>query len=214
MTALASSIVGQRFGCWTVLREVSEHGLRPRAQCRCDCGFERAIMQGRIGRTLCQRCVDAQVREELHACGLQTPAPVRECKVGERYASWTVERLVGGEGGARAWCRCECGAERLTRAQVVVRGMGCLSCEKREKRQRAERGHDGAVLAYLQRHVGEHGIAPKTEEIAQALGSTAYAVRMSLAALERRRVIKRERVVTEMMHVLQFPVQHSDRAAE
>ena len=40
---MASSVRGQRFSNWTVLRDAEVGGVERKVWCRCDCGNERAV---------------------------------------------------------------------------------------------------------------------------------------------------------------------------
>jgi hypothetical protein len=137
--------LGQRFGQFTVTRLVRDSlgYLADRVFVRCDCGREdvppiKSLLKGTA--TSCNVCsrrtrYGHAVTRAGRAYNPRTGTPPEPVAVGKRFGCWTVTSFVGG--GAlpdRAWVRCDCGAQSLTRIFNLASGYTtrCHDCAKSE----------------------------------------------------------------------------------
>ena len=115
------NLEGQRFGYWTVIKEVQKKGKHRAYLCRCECGKERIV----VGASL--------KNGHSKSCGCKS---IKESDLtGKQFGYWTVIRRdeLARNGRARYLCRCKCGSERVVVAKNLKNGSsrscGCLRSE-------------------------------------------------------------------------------------
>lgn len=123
----ALELTGQRFERLLVLSRagIDNHG-KITWLCRCDCGTEKIINGGSLKRGLTLSC----------GCLNKERAAKRRFvnRVGQRFGRLLVlSHSKTDERGAYWFCRCDCGKEKITTAELLVRGesksCGCLKRE-------------------------------------------------------------------------------------
>ena len=123
---------GQRFGHLTVVQEASPNGNIRRFDCLCDCGKTTTVN----GNSL--------LRGATKTCGCR----FGENFVGKKFGKLTVIKDLGRtfeKDGKRCFlCHCDCGNEKIIRAQCVIKGYtqscGCI------KPRHITHGHAGTRL--------------------------------------------------------------------
>lgn len=102
--AIGNSLVGQRFGSWTVLlRAENDKKSNHRWLCRCDCGTERVVLGFALKKENRQHC----------GCN-RKPSGTFVDMTGHVHGKWRVlARVESAKQGQARWrCQCECGRER------------------------------------------------------------------------------------------------------
>ena len=117
------SLVGQRFGRLSVLREEPQ-GPRyeRRYQCRCDCGQTRSVLQQHLRRGNTQSCGCLGRERNIAARTIRLVS-------GQRFGRLTVISEAGRHRKEIAWeCRCDCGTSGIVIASYALRNGDKLSC--------------------------------------------------------------------------------------
>jgi len=139
-----TSLVGQKFGNWTVVQLASTSGRQSIHTwlCRCACGKRAKIptFQLTSGRSSCCR-----------SCGHEKRV---NNLLGQTFGSWTVIRRakqINRKRGAYWFCRCSCGATRSLTAGTLRHGKRskCRKCFRPGKYIAA----DGYVMLWNPKHV-------------------------------------------------------------
>lgn len=125
MTKETCSMVGKRFGHWTVeeLDRVDEYGLSYWV-CKCDCGTVRSVRHNSLtsGRS--------------SSCGCITRIQTEEKLIGQRFGRLTVLAYDHRDNqGKTCWlCECDCGNKTVVAGYALTRGQtkscGCLVSER------------------------------------------------------------------------------------
>lgn len=151
------SLVGYRFGYWTVIRPVLKPKDRVVYWCRCLCGYEGLVSRWNLVSgmsTRCRDCSDLLKREKWSAA--------KNNLVGRRFNDWFVIDYVGRTPGSRErlWlCRCICGttAEVPSYHLKAGRSVRCRDCTVMDLG--AQRASDR--LTWMHRWLGERvGVVP------------------------------------------------------
>lgn len=125
-----SSLKGLKFNSLLALERVYKN---PRYwwKCRCDCGNITLVETNHLKKGL------------VKSCGCYQATCTSKVKIGEKYGRWTtLERtLERSSNGSVMWlCKCDCGNEKLVKAQSLSQGVSkSCGCIKKEL-QRAKIG--------------------------------------------------------------------------
>jgi hypothetical protein len=125
---MAHDLIGNKFGTWTVLEQLSERrGTSLVFKCQCECGTicnqtSNILTSGKSSK--CQKCYkDALQRDALSL-------------IGNKYSSWTVVALLeekGPKGASLYSVRCDCGnMSKRVRNQLKDK-KSCRECFYRRK---------------------------------------------------------------------------------
>jgi len=105
--------IGSQHGFLTVISEASKLNGKRRWLCRCDCGNNRTVTTGHLGK-------------EITHCGCKKHLP-KKYSVDQVFHNWTI---VGYAGRSRYICRCVCGTEKEVCSRELQNGdsksCGCL----------------------------------------------------------------------------------------
>jgi len=137
----ATDLVGKRFGRWTILARCPERDKHGFALwlCRCDCGTERAVIQGslRRGKSVSCGCFQRErvASADHHIINM----------VGQRFGRWIVsaiDRSVQSKSRKTHWrCRCDCGVECTVSGGSLRRGESTdCGCVRRERHSHSRKG--------------------------------------------------------------------------
>ncbi len=111
MAGKTESLVGQKFGKWTVIGEPIAIKGKSHSLCKCDCGNEKIITNGSLKSGLTK------------SCGCMHTYKKAKDFVGKKFGKLTVIGESEKIGKIYyALCRCECGNEKKIITQNFVRG--------------------------------------------------------------------------------------------
>jgi excisionase family DNA binding protein len=133
----APSLVGGRYGRWTVLSDAKVGNGPQRWYCRCDCGKEATIIHGGLLNGASRSC--GCLRKEL----LKQPRSPEI--IGMRFFRLTVlsKEPYGSNPASRYLCRCDCGTEKVVYRKNLTNGAikscGCLRGDSARARAAVER---------------------------------------------------------------------------
>lgn len=120
-------ITGQRFGKWTVLKDLGAFDKKPRRfLCRCDCGLEKEVegISLRLGRSV-----------QCKPCARQEGSTANDM-IGKKFGKWRVIEFAGRKHNSYQYlCKCECGHQQVMHGPSLRRGLTtqCTTCANRQK---------------------------------------------------------------------------------
>jgi hypothetical protein len=106
---------GQKFGEWTIIREVG--GYPRNFLCKCSCGLTKEVRLGQLRRG------------QSKSCGCVNKVKITP---GQKFGEWTVIRKIGGR-ETILLCECSCGVKREVYYQQLKSGHS-KSCGHNRKR--------------------------------------------------------------------------------
>ena len=111
------SLLGKRFGKWTVISEVEKNKRRERCWlCRCDCGKEKVVPSRNLRYG------------ESSSCGCSIQDKCNITYVGKIYGKLLVLSRDTKSRHVRFICQCECGNKKRIRACALIAGQTSCGC--------------------------------------------------------------------------------------
>ena len=158
MRGVKTDLTGQKFGRWTVLKEVEKDHKHNRRMwlCRCECGNEKVVPGITMTTGASQSC-GCLHRERAVGHGVTD-------LVGQKFGRLTVIKQGGRTNtGVIKWlCRCECGKEKEIIGTNITRGLttscGCYSTESHTKH-----GMSGGPEYLSWQHMKDRCLKPESE---------------------------------------------------
>jgi 5-methylcytosine-specific restriction endonuclease McrA len=117
-----NDLSGKKFGKWTVCEYTHHYGGHDYWRCKCDCGTVKIV----DGISL--------LRGGSKNCGCWRKSDL----TGRRFGMWMVVGSAPNDKGKVCWrCKCDCGTERVVRAETLKstsRDCGCVERQQRDIR--------------------------------------------------------------------------------